>query len=194
MNWRMYRGILVVVLFVSLILLTISNVSSITGHATEATTTSQVTIEQYFSIEASLNLTGGIVFENVQILPTENDTAVGNFAGVNNASLYFISIHEDSNSNATFCIKGNEDMENVGGDKIGLGNESYVSNVTTSDLTTPSLDDEIPFTLSYAEAASNVALGESAYFRFWLDLPGGTKTGVYNNTISLKAVKVGDPC
>lgn len=194
MKNKVYRGILIILLVVSLGLLFVSNVSSITGHATESSTTSQVTIRQYLAINPSANLTAGIIFEDIETLPMINDNATANYAGPNSGSLYYINISTDSNTNVTFCIKASGNLLNPALDAIGLGNETYASNVTTSDLNTPDVLNEIPFTASYVESSTNIGIGQASYWRFWLDVPAGQATGTYNNTVSFKAINLGASC
>lgn len=194
MDNKIYRGVLISLLSISLILLFVSNVSSITGHATESSTTSQVTIQQYLAIDPSINLTQGIIFEDIVTLPTINDNATGNYNGTGSSSLYYINVSTDSNTNVTFCIKASGDLENPALDKIGLANETYSSNVTLSNATHPSLANEMPLTITHVVAANNVGIGKAAYWRFWLDVPAGQATGTYNNTVSFKAVNLGSVC
>ena len=189
-----FKTILIALFVISLGLLFVTNVSSITGHATETSTTSQVTIQQYLAIDPSDNLTAGIIFEDIATLPMINDNATGNYNGTGDSSLYYINVSTDSNTNVTFCTKGSGDLQNVGLDSIGLGNETYVSNVTSSDISTPDVLDEVSLTIGYVEAASNVGIGETSYWRFWLDVPAGQATGTYNNSVSFKAVNLGAGC
>lgn len=194
MGNKVYRGVLVTVLVISLALIFLSNASFITGHATETSTTSQVTIQQYLAIDPSINLTNGIVFEDIATLPMVNDNATGNYNGSGSSSLYYINVSTDSNTNVTFCIKANGDLQNLALDAIGLANETYASNVTTSDISTPAVADEVSMTTTHTEAASNIGIGEASYWRFWLDVPAGQATGTYNNSVSFKAVNLGTNC
>jgi hypothetical protein len=48
--------------------------------------------------------------------------------------------------------------------------------------------------LGYVKAGQNIAMGNSLYYRFYLEIPSGTPSGTYNNTINFKGVQNGTAC
>jgi len=188
-----YRTVLIIVLVVSLGMLFFENASALTGKVTQGSTSSEVTIQSYLSIQMSPNLTAGIVFNDVAALPATNVNATENYNGTSNSTLYYINVSTDSNSAVDFCLNADGGMFNAGLDEIGLGNETYSTNTTTSDANTPALT-ETSMTTGFIKNANNIAIGSSNYYRFWLDVPAGQATGTYNNSVSFKGVTTGNAC
>jgi len=194
MDKRIYNGILIGILVISLALLFFSNVNAITGRATEGSTYSNVTIEKYLAIEMSPNLSAGIDFGTIETLGVDNYNATENYNGTSNSTLYWITVSEDSNTAVDLCTRANAPMANAGGAEIPLVNESFASNVTVSDLNDPSLSNAIDYTTNYQEGHFDVPVGNTSYWRFWLDAPLGQETGNYNNTIYFQGSNVGSGC
>lgn len=174
-----------------------------TGHVTEIATSSNVTITTYFSIAMSPNLTTGIQFGSVDTLPSYNINAtLNNESGFNTTTdqgappgvgtTYWMNVSTDSNTAVDFCIKGSE-LNTSGGDAIGLGNETYF-NATATNTSSPFVISETEFTTSYVKSSGHIAAGSTNYYRFWLDVPAGTATGTYNNTVSFKGVAETTAC
>ena len=69
-NKSVLNIVLSVFLVLSLGMLVVENFTSITGHATDQATTSNVTISSYLAIQMSSNLSAGIYFGDVKVLPT----------------------------------------------------------------------------------------------------------------------------
>ncbi|MEM0465413.1 MAG: hypothetical protein QXW97_01780 [Candidatus Pacearchaeota archaeon] len=184
----------------SLLMIFIQEISlqeTITGHATEIYTVSNVSISSFLSIDMSPNLTAGILFGTVSNLPATNVNATHNYdSGESppNQSSMFLNVSLDSNTAVDFCIKANDDLvDSVGGNRIGIDNETY-SNSSVNNLTFPSLSNEKSINHSYVKSAINVEKGDNVYFRFWLDIPAATPAGSYNNTIYFKGVQNGSSC
>lgn len=190
---NVYRTILITVLVLSLGMLFFENASAITGQATEGLTSSEVTIQTYLAMQMSSNLTAGIIFGNVAVLPMINVNATENYNGTSSSTLYFINVSSDSNTAVDFCLKANGGMFNPGLDEIGLGNETFSTNTTTSNASLPSLT-ETAMTTSFVKNANNIPVGGVNYYRFWLDIPAGQATGTYNNSVSFKGVTSGNSC
>lgn len=190
---NVYRTILITVLVISLGMLFFENASAITGQATEGLTSSEVTIQTYLAMQMSSNLTAGIIFGNVAVLPMNNVNATENYNGTSSSTLYFINVSSDSNTAVDFCLKANGGMFNPGLDEIGLGNETFSTNTTTSNASLPSLT-ETAMTTSFVKNANNIPVGGVNYYRFWLDIPAGQATGTYNNSVSFKGVTSGNSC
>jgi len=168
----------------------------ITGFATTGTTISNVTISKYLSITMSGNLSRGIFFGTVNALPAVNINASGNNNSVATGgnSSFLVNVSTDSNTNVDFCIKADSNLiDSAGGNTLHMGNESY-SNSTINNETMPEVGQEIKFTDSYVKAGVNVSIGNVTYYRFYLDIPTGTPSGNYNNTISFEGVQVGTAC
>lgn len=165
----------------------------ITGYATEGSTTSNVTISKYLSISMSTNLTSGITFGSVESLPAVNLNATHNNDSVSSGTSLFVNVSQDSNTNVDFCIKANAAMQSASLDTIGLGNESY-ANATSTNVSIPALAGEVSLTTGYISAGANVTIGTPVYYRFWLDIPSGTPSGTYNNTVDFKGVETGVAC
>jgi hypothetical protein len=169
-------------------------VMTITGHATSGSTTSNVTISKYFSIALSANLSDGIQFGTVSVLPATNVNATHN----NDSALYnttmYLNVSEDSNTNVDFCILSPDDLTDESSSAtIGRGNETY-ANSTTVVGGAPDVADEVALTGSYVKSGYNVTTGGANYYKFWLDIPTGTASGSYNNTVEFKAVEVATAC
>ena len=167
-----------------------------TGFATTETTVSNVTISKYLSITMSTNLSKGIFFGTVNSLPAVNINASGNNNSLSTGanSTFFINVSTDSNTNVDFCLKAISNLiDSAGGNMLNVGNESY-SNSTTTNETLPAVGKEVIFTTSGIKAGINITAGNVTYYRFYLDVPTGTPSGTYNNTISFEGVEVEGAC
>jgi hypothetical protein len=184
--------VLGIVLFVSLSLLFVQNISVITGHASVGSTVSNVTISQYLSIDMSSDLLGGIYFGDIQSLPAIDQNATKNYNGTSNATLYYINVSTDSNTNVTFCIRANQGMSN-GVETMNLQNESFSAS-DSSNATVPSLINETSMTTIQQIAGGNIGLGNAVYYRFWLDVPVGQAVGTYNNSVEFEGKNLGATC
>ena len=173
-----------------------------TGYATQSSTTSNVTINVYFAIDMSVNLTDGIRFGNVTTLPSTDVNATHNYDGDNTTAggaiddmgtSMWMNVSTDSNSNVDFCIIANDNMKTAAGDQIVIGNETYY-NHTATNVTHPGSGQQVAMTTSYVRAGPNISAGSNNYYRFWLDVPAGTASGSYNNTISFEGIATGGAC
>ena len=153
-----------------------------TGYATSASTSSNVTISTYYSISASSNLSAGILFGSVNSTAATDLNATGNYGG-SSLSQYNLTVSADSNTNVSFNISANAALTSSGGNTIGLGNESY-ANHTTNAAGTPAVASQVALTTSEVKAGSNIGIGSSNHYRFWLDISAGQAVGSYNNTIT----------
>lgn len=167
--------------------------NKITGYDTVGTTISNVSISKYLSISMSGNLTAGIQYGTVDTLPATDINATGNNNSAGESSSYFINVSTDSNTRVDFCIKANDHMTNTAGYVIGLDNETY-SNSTNTNSSHPLLAEQTALTTGYVKSGSNITIGQGNYYRFWLDIPSGTSSGTYNNTVSFKGVEVTLDC
>jgi len=192
----MKEGNLLVVVFGAIflfsVLMLIGQGVKTTGYVTESSTTSNVTISTYFSIDMSTNLSEGIQFGEVSTLPATNVNATHNYDGGSSATTYWMNVSDDSNTAVDFCIKADA-LNTSTGDEIGLDNETY-SNSTSTDSANPALGDEVGFTTSYVKSGDDIAAGSENYYRFWLDVPAATATGTYNNTVYFKGVTSTGSC
>jgi hypothetical protein len=199
---RVIVAIFGVLFLFSIVMIFISN-PKLTGYATTANTTSNVTITVYFAIDMSANLSNGIEFGNVTVLPFSNANSTHNYDGVNtteqgayannaNGASTWINVSSDSNTAVDFCIKGNAALTS-GAYTIGIGNETY-ANYSATNVTLPALASEAGLTTSYAKAGFNTLAGSRNFYRFWLDVPTGTASGTYNNSLLFEGVATGGAC
>lgn len=186
--------VLIFVILVAFALLFFENTSAITGKATDLGTTSNVTISSYLAIEMSSNLSAGIYFGDVDVLPAVDVNATENYNNTGNGTLYYMNVSTDSNTPVDFCIMANSAMQTASLDEIGLGNETYAFSNTTNNGTIPALASQTALTLAYVDAGDAVAIGGELYYRFWLDVPAGQATGDYNNSILFRGVNAGSAC
>jgi len=188
-----YNLVLVCVILICLFLISFQNASILSGKATAVFATSNVSVSKYLSISFSSNLSEGILFGNVAVLPAVNVNASHNYDGSGNGTTLYISVSEDGNTPVDFCIKADGDMMSLASDALGLANETY-SNSTSTDAALPALGSDASLTTSYVKSGNNVDLGETNYYRFWLDIPAAQPSGDYNNTVSFKGIQTGVNC
>lgn len=190
--------VLVLLVLVSLfsIVMIFNQSMKTTGFATTGTTVSNVTISKYLSITMSTNLSKGIFFGTINSLPAVNVNASGNNNSLSTGanSTFFINVSTDSNTNVDFCLKAISNLiDSAGGNMLNVANESY-SNSTTTNETLPAVGKEVIFTTLGVKAGINITAGNVTYYRFYLDIPTGTPSGTYNNTISFEGVEVEGAC
>ena len=193
MDRSVYRGILITLVVASLLMIFFQNSGFVTGHVSQGSTFSNVSIQKYLAISFSTQLANGIYFGSVASLPATNINGTQNYAGPSNATQYYLSVSNDSNTQVDFCVKVNAGLTDPAADVIGLGNETYSTNVTSSNMTIPALV-ETPMTLNYTKAAEKVAVGQDSYWRFWLDIPAGQASGDYNNSVYFRGVQATLAC
>jgi hypothetical protein len=192
MKKGIYRLFLVIILFMCLILITFENLGNLHAKVTSTDVFSNVSIAKSFALQFSLGLSEGIIFGDINFLPATNVNASHNYDGVGNSTNLYINVSTDGNSAVDFCIMGGSGLMNIGGDEIGLGNETY-STYNMSNFTHPTLN-EISLSQIYTKSGENIPLGGINYWRFWLDVPAGQPSGNYNNTVYFKAIETGVSC
>ncbi len=172
---------------------------ALTGSAISVTPTSQVNIQKYFSINASGNLSYGIDFGTIESLPANNWNATKNWNYTgggdvwHNETLYWITVEMDSNTPVDLCII-TDALNTSGGDEIGIGNYTF-SDSGWNNITYPGpIDHRTMSTAGYVAGSTNISVGGSNYFRFWLDVPISTASGTYNNTVTILGVSNGVVC
>ncbi|RLI51899.1 MAG: hypothetical protein DRP09_18750, partial [Candidatus Thorarchaeota archaeon] len=141
---------------------------------------------QSIAISMSEKLASGINW-TITALPAVNESAKdNNGTGV---TLYNLSISA-SGTTVDVYIKADGGLTNIGGDVIGLGNETYSYNLTNSSV--PS-DIKHKLTTSYSDnkIGENLADGSHIFLKFFLSVPGAQPVGNYSNTISITAVPYG---
>jgi hypothetical protein len=186
-----YSIILIAIVFLCIILIFFQNLN-FTGRVVEFTTSSDVSIQEYLSISISQELANGIIFGTIVSLPSDDVNATGNY-DINNETEYYINISEDSNTNVDLCIKALTALENLGGDVIGITNQTY-SNSTINDVSNPEPSSKVALSLSYIRSGENLTIGSENYYRFWLDVPASTPPGSYENSIRFKGTSTGIGC
>ncbi len=171
----------------------------VTGAATSVSPESQVTIQKYFSINASGNLSAGINFGIVSVLPTSDQNATLNWndtvtaEGDDNETLYWVTVEMDSNTPVDFCIIADA-LNTSGGNELGIGNYTFADSIWNNMTYPGPIDEQVMSTSSYVAAETGVTVGSSNYFRFWLDVPATQPTGTYNNTVTILGTSTGVPC
>ena len=188
-----YNLVLVFVILICLVLLVLQSSGVISGNAIEFPISSNVSINKYLAISFSTNLSEGILFGDVAVLPASKINASHNYDGVNNSTSIYITVSDDGNTAVDFCTKADRPLTSAASDEIGLGNETY-SNSSSSNLSIPDLAGNVSLTLNYTKSGNDVALGEINYYRFWLDVPAAQPSGDYNNSVSFKGVQTGVGC
>jgi len=187
--------LLLAIILMCAFLLIIGEFMFITGNATSGSTPSNVSISKYFAISFGSSLFGGIQFGTVSFLPATNINATHNNDSntYSEGTTYTIDVSSDSNSEVDFCIRADGGLTSLAADVIGLGNETYEAyNITNS--THPDLALETSMTTSYVKAFTGIVVGNSSYWRFWLDIPASQPSGTYNNTVSFEGVVTGNSC
>jgi hypothetical protein len=176
-----------------------SSLESITGGQISSTENvySEAQIMKYISISMSGNLSAGIEFGTITILPATSVNASRNYNSTvnmswHNETLYWINVSSDSSVNADLCVKA-DPLTTSGLDEIGLGNYTWADNLTNNE-SWPSISTAGQMATTYVMGSSNVTPGTLNYYRFWLSVPGGQPAGTYNNTVYFKAVEEGIGC
>ncbi len=166
-----------------------------TGHATESSTSSNVTITKYLSIALSANLSNGIEFGSIDTLPAVDVNATDNSNGGSNASSLYINVSTDSNTAVDFCIKANSDLlDSSSGAVIGLTNETYLNSSNSSSTLPGPSTSGVVLTTTYVKASAPTGRGNVTFYRLWLDVPAAIASGSYNNSIYFKGVETATDC
>lgn len=140
--------------------------------------------EAAIAISLSDNLTDAIRW-NVVTLPANDLDALGN--NFNGTTDYYINVSA-TNTLVDIYVKADGDLFNVGGDSIGLGNETFAVNYT--DSTVPG---GANFTMgtNYTLIGASIGDNSTIYMKFYLDAPVGQAAGQYFNQLNFKAVREG---
>jgi hypothetical protein len=171
-----------------------------TGSAISVAPISQVTVQKYFSINASYNLSSGINFGTIDVLPTSNQNASLNYNDTmypvqndGNQTLYFVTVEMDTNTAVDFCIRATA-LNTSSGFEIGIGNYTFADSALNNVTYPGPVDEQTMSTTAYVASQTNVSVGSSDYMRFWLDVPATQQTGTYNNTVTILGTSYGVPC
>jgi hypothetical protein len=96
-----------------------------------------------------------------------------------------------------FCLKASSDLTcSFGvctGVTISIDNVAW-NNSTFNNATYPAYDTTKRLSLSYKKVAFSINPNNYTYFRFWLFVPVGKPSGIYNTTFSVRAVEAGGSC
>jgi hypothetical protein len=195
----------VLVLLLAALMLSVAGIlsawpGSITGNASmSASTTSSAVISKYFSINVSGNLSSGIDFGTIAALPSTNVNATRNWNSTinsslyNNQTLYWATVETDSNTPVDFCITATA-FNTSTGYEIDIGNYTFADS-NLNDITHPGpVDEQTMSKTAYVAGQTNIGVGSSNYFRFWLDVPATTASGTYNNTVTFLGRPTGTAC
>jgi len=145
-----------------------------------------INVENAISISFSENLSQQIRW-NLESLPAINLSALGN--NDEGVTSFWINI-STLGGGADIYVKANSDLISTGGDILGLENETY-SYSSTNPLV-PSLN-KSSITTNYIDNKIGNNLGNSSviYLKFFLNAPPNQPAGIYNNTLTFKAVPTG---
>jgi hypothetical protein len=118
--------------------------------------------------------------------PTSIDNpAAHNGDNASGTTNYWVTISPDSNMPANLCIKDDRPLNKSLTVSIPNSNYTYAYSSTDYD---PLLLNNVSLTTNYVEAGSNIVVGSTNAYRFWLDIPPGQEVGTYNNIVSIKGV------
>ncbi len=185
-------AVLSIVLLAAIFGLVTNTISTSPRYSPTVDTTSRVTIQNYVSLAPSDALLDGIDFGSIQNLPIENQNASNNYNASNSDKTeYYITVHDDSNINVDFCIRGTP-LENDVLDQIPLINYTW-EDEKTNDGNVPA-DNNIPLSEINTKGTTDMAPNQDNYYRFWLDVPMSQAPGTYNNTVYFQGVPTTDPC
>ena len=164
-----------------------------TGQA--ISTTSNVTVQVIISAAASPNLINGIEFGSIATLPATDVNATDNYNGGGappGDSTLYIAIDSQTNVNVDLCINATAPLTlGAGGPTIPLAGYTF-NTATNPNPSGPAGSTSLSLTAQKAGLA--LTPGQSNYYRYWLDVPGSTVPGDYNNSLSFIAVQAGAPC
>jgi hypothetical protein len=147
------------------------------------------TVGQFISITLSNALGQGILFGNLQP-GTNNNMALNDTTGTGNCTAYNIAVDSSSTSSVNMWHKASDNLKS-GSDTILIGNLTHEANQTSNGINvnmTLTSDGSYALTLSYEKIGGspapcdNTPAGEACYIAFWLDVPLGIPSGVYNTT------------
>ena len=165
----------------------------ITGYAgASAGFVSEANITAYFAVAMSENMADGIEFSTV-VAGTDNNNATDNYNNASSGSSMYMAVSNDSNIPVDVCISSDDHMRNAANDVLDLSNFVWDS-ATSTDAATPTLGSAIAMTTSFASTEAAITGGVNDYFRFWLSAPLSQPGGIYNNTVTFRAVQQDAGC
>ncbi len=133
--------------------------------------------------DAALNVSFG-----TELNPGDSDVnATRNNDQPDNGTSYNVTIDEFTNELVNITIKGDHLVSGV--NIIEIGNISWASNATSSNgINMASENSHITLTDydNLTKIASNAAIGSSAWYRFWVDLPPSQVAGSYIGNYTMK--------
>ncbi|MEM0465412.1 MAG: right-handed parallel beta-helix repeat-containing protein, partial [Candidatus Pacearchaeota archaeon] len=158
------------------------------GNITEKWNVSIIYGATSYSLELSQSLSEQINWSIIS-LPIYNQSAYGNNDSGDGISTYYVNISTEGGK-VDLYIKANDDLINSGGDRIGIGNETFSYNMTNSSVPS-SIKYRLTKNFSDNKIGDGLSNGDSVYFKFFLSAPAGQPAGYYNNTIMFKLVSHG---
>jgi hypothetical protein len=147
------------------------------------------TVGQVISIKLSNALEQGIMFDRLQP-GTNNNMALNDTTGTGNCTGYYIEVESSSTSSVNLWHKASGHLTS-GSATILIGNLTHEANKTSNGVNVNmslTFDGSYPLTLEYAKIGGtpapcdNTSVGGTCYIAFWLDVPSGIPSGVYNTT------------
>jgi hypothetical protein len=163
---------------------------------------------ELISIEISQEISEGILFTNLEGSLTNQQEDV-NITTWNNATWNYNNtpspgsnqteywIKNTGNVNHDFCMKADSDLScnqgSCSGSTISIDNVGW-SNSTANNKTHPVYDTTKKMDTSYVKVGYGVQPNDYIYLRFWLYVPAGKPSGIYNTTYSIRGVEEGTGC
>ena len=116
--------------------------------------------------------------------PGDNDiNATENYALVNGTG-YNVTVDPLTTSNVNISISGNDLV--YSSNSIGIGNITIASNTTDADGVGMIPGNSVSLTSSDVVVEAEVASGDTAHYRFWMDIPNGTVAGNYEGNYTIQ--------
>lgn len=159
-------------------------------------TASNATISEYVAIGLSGNLSAsGITFGSVNP-NTNNNNATGNNNSLGQNSSYYITVSTDSNvAGVDFCIRDDYALNNSGNTPIPNVNYHWADKPNaTANATDPRMPGTDMLTGYQKTNTTNIAPGQTDYYRFYLNVPLAQAAATYSNTVYFEGVKNTNPC
>ena len=169
-----------------------------TGAAVEETTLStpsQAVINRIIAVALSPEFqTNGISFGTISTLPSTDTNAIGNNYGTGTTTYYLEIDPTSTNVDIDFCIKASDNLDTIPASStpIPLLGYTWTNNTIPPPgdmLNPPDPAQSMSLRTDYEasqEGVSHLSPNNFIYYRFYLDIPGPTDPGTYQNIVFFK--------
>jgi len=146
----------------------------------------EINPQQAISVAMSSNLSAGINWSIATVPITDLDANDNNGTGI---TLYSVEVSA-SGTTVDLYIKADDDLTTGGGERLGLGNETFSYNDTNSSVPSQS---KFALTTGFSgnQIGSDLPNGSVIYLKFFLSAPAGQAAGTYTNNVEIKGVPYG---